>query len=75
VHVRRVLHYLHVFTLHAGETQLGDGGCGVRQQPTFILRITPRFSDHLRAVTGADLVLISVNQFIQCRRVNQSFLL
>jgi hypothetical protein len=75
VHVRRVLHYQHVFALYAGETQFSNGGCGVFHQSTFVFRVTPRSGDNLCAVSGADFVLVGVNQFIQCRRVDQSFFL
>lgn len=75
MHVRRVLHDQHVFALYSGETQFSNSGSGVFHQSTFVFRVAPRSGDNLCAVSGADFVLVGVNQLIQRSRVDQAFFL
>ena len=70
--VGRVLHRDHVLALATGDIQLGDRRRGVVDQPGVIGRIVPGLGDHSRAVAGADLVLIGLDDRVEGGGVDQA---
>ena len=69
-----VFHYHHVLALDARKAQFSDGFGAVRQQPRLIRRIRPGFRHYLCAIARPDLMLIGVNQLIERRQIDHTFL-
>src|SRR5882757_197010 len=61
VHLRTVLHHLHVFTLTAGVAEFGDGGGRVGEETLFVGLVDPGASHYARSVARTDLGFVAVN--------------
>src|SRR5574338_20246 len=72
VHPGRVLENHHVFALAPDETEFGDGGRRIVEQPLLVGGIAPRPRDDLRAVARPDPVLVSFDKGIERPRLHQS---
>jgi hypothetical protein len=50
-----------MFALQAAIAEFANGGVGVVEQPLFVIRIAPRPGDDPRTVTGADPMLVGID--------------
>ena len=67
-----VLHDDNVLALGPLEAQFGYGRCPVLEQACLELRVRPGLCDNLRAVQGADILLVGLDEGIHDVRIDET---
>jgi len=62
------------FALHSGITELSDRAGPISEEASLVFGVDPRTSDDPRAVARTNLVLIGIDQGVECSLIDEPLL-